>query len=254
MNTKIKTIKVLIIVCLICILTACRPAPSPPLATPTEPASPEPSGDIIQIERSYVLLSREDLIEQADEIFLGQVQRISPTRWNQDSGEYWEEMTKESDGRGQTTLPLAYYEVEFSIIRSIWGTPDGTLTVTIVGKSPVDDRLLAVHEGQQFEVQFGENLHFRVGDRLIVFVHYSTLPWRDPGKPLQRVDLPDGGYYYDPGGSRPVLCFLQEPASSLFEEGDDGLYHSLENASHKWEPFSWQELEQLVAARRETRE
>lgn len=248
MNIKIKTIDVLAITCFTYILVACQPTSASPTRLTKQPL--ELSDTIIKIERSYVLLSRQELINQADEIFLGQIRHISPTRWNQDSGKYWEETIEEKDGREQTVLPLAYYEIEFSIIHSILGKPDGSLVVTVTGKSPVEDKLWVTYEGRQFEVQFSENLRLQTGDRLIVFAHYNTIPWRNPNKPLQRIDLPDGGYYYDPGDSHSVLCFLQEPASSLFYEGSDGLYHSLENASQKWEPFSLQDLERLVLTSR----
>lgn len=241
MNTKMANMtRCLGFIGLACVLVACLPAPEPQ----------EPT--IITISRSSALVSREELIDQADEIFLGQIQSISSTRWNQDSGEYWEEEVDEGEGRKANVLPIAYYEIEFSIIRSIVGTPSGSLVVTAGGKSPVDDQLLVTIDRQPVLIEYDNgDLVLEVGDRLIVFVHYYDLAWRDPSQPPQRVDHPDGGYYYDPGDSRPVLGFLQEPASSLFYEREDGLYHSLENASQKWEPFSLEELDRIVGARRE---
>lgn len=214
-------------ICLLCLLAACAPAPSPAQAEPTAQVEPEPSRMTVEVERSYVLLSFEQMVDQADTIFLGQVQHISPTRWNQDSGEYWQETIDEGNGLQTTFTAVPYYEVQFSVERSILGAPIGPLTVTS-----------------------GSDLQIQKGDRLIVFVHHGLLPWRKAGEPGRLVESPAGRTL--DMDQRPVVTFYQEPMSSLFYQGPDGLYHSLEDASQQVKPFSLEELERLVGARKAT--
>ena len=44
----------------------------------------------LRIDASYAVLTREQLLAEADLILVGEGVEVSPTGWNQDSGEFWE--------------------------------------------------------------------------------------------------------------------------------------------------------------------
>lgn len=65
---------------------------------------------VVSFETESVYFIQEELLAEADIIFVGKVLTISPTRWNQDSGEYWTETTVEgvtTEGEQLTTTSLA---------------------------------------------------------------------------------------------------------------------------------------------------
>jgi hypothetical protein len=65
-----------------------------------ESTPPDTTIEIKQLY-SYISLTREEMIDRAQIIFVGKVTSIPPTQWNQDSGEAW------ADG-----LMLHYIELE----------------------------------------------------------------------------------------------------------------------------------------------
>ena len=93
------------------------------------------------VEASYAYLSFDDLVRTADAIVTGYVQGISSTRWNQDSGEYWEYYLKEG---GFDTIIVAqpYYEIVLTIERRLIAPSnlEDIEQLTVVGPafSPVD--------------------------------------------------------------------------------------------------------------------
>lgn len=46
-----------------------------------------PETVVVEQDTLYVYLDKDQMIENADLIFLGKVVNVSPTQWNQDSGE-----------------------------------------------------------------------------------------------------------------------------------------------------------------------
>lgn len=118
---------------------------------------------------------------------------ISETRWNQDSGEYWEEIVKDEETL-HTALP--YYTMEFAVVQPIINVQRGeTLVVTVIGTSPL-------------EKQHAEDSEYglRVGSEVVMFVRHSEMAWRD--------------------GKRPILQLMSAPEKSCFVRGNDGLYQT----------------------------
>ncbi len=141
-------------------------------------------------ETTYLFLSQDEMIAQADAIFVGTVVGFSPTRWNRDSGEYYP-----CEPLGNCPLPLHYVEVQ--VIRTIVDTLGlgETTTLTVLGASPLD---AASSDDVEHDLQ--------VGDRAIMFVRQGELAWRG-------------------GGTRPAIMFMTAPNISYLKYGDDGLYH-----------------------------
>jgi hypothetical protein len=127
------------------------------------------------------------MIDESDAIFLGQVAGFSPTRWNQNSGEYWEH--EEDEG-----VVLQLHEVEITVLQPIVDTigMDQRVVLFKLGQSPLD----------------GEAEHdLTVGDQAIIFTVQRELAWRE--------------------GLRRVIRFTNAPGYSYLRQGDDGLYNGL---------------------------
>ena len=177
-----------------------------------------PSNITIVQHSSYIELTREEMIDQADIIFLGKVVNISPTRWNQDSGKPW------YDEGGDVGLQL--HHIEFEVLRPIVGNfgLDKRVTITALGSSPLDSH----QEGEQAIIQGGPDHDLKLGDETVIFVRQTDLAWRD--------------------GTRSILELMGNPADAHLIRGDDGLYHG------RWTegPVSLDELINRIAQRRET--
>jgi hypothetical protein len=96
-------------------------------------ASPQPApmpGVEIEMHVDYVTLSTEEAIRQASAIVIGRVKHISAPRWNQDSGEYW-------DDSSTAMSSLLYYEATLVVEESIRGgyQPGDKITLTVLGNS-----------------------------------------------------------------------------------------------------------------------
>lgn len=182
--------------------------------------STTPPNIIIEQESSYMSLTREEMIDQAAVIFVGKVVNISPTRWNQDSGEPWYD---EATGSG---LQLHYIELE--VLQPIVDTIglDKRVTITALGASPVDGQ--ADKEGDEVITQSGPDHDLKVGNEAVIFAIQTDLAWRD--------------------GTRPILELMGVPRDAHFIRGDDGQYHGRPNEK----PVSLEELINRVAQRRET--
>lgn len=156
------------------------------------PAESAYSNIVIDQQASYISLSREEMIEQADIIFLGRVVNISPTRWNQDSGEPW------YDNVIGSGLQLHY--IEFEVLQPIVDTLGlkQQVTITALGASPL--------EGQA-------DHSLQVGNEALVFAVETDLVWRDGTRPiLELAGAPEDahfirgqdGLYYGRWTDRPV--------------------------------------------------
>lgn len=202
----------------------------------------------VSIDSEYISVTRDEAIESADLIFAGKVTNISATQWNQDSGEYWRETTVEDAARGfetsHTAWPIHY--VELSIIEPIIDEirVDRTVTLTILGKSPVEQG----HTTSRISVQIeGQPPHaLTVDDEVIVFAAQTEIAWRDPARPIRLVEAPDGTTYFDIG-TRSVISFLGNPRDSYLLKEDDGLYHSVEGATMRQEAIPLELLIQQIA-------
>ena len=170
-------------------LVACSPEQeqTTPMAAPYE------------FEASYVWLSRDDMIAQADSIFVGRVVSFSPARWNQDSGEDWK-------GVGAN---LPYHEITATVEQPIVDAIGlgEQATITVLGGSPAG----SIQSGSVVIADKPEHT-LRAGDQAVFFLRLADLAWR-PGPDMQEA-------------SRPVTMFLGAPNVSYLTLEEDGLYHS----------------------------
>jgi hypothetical protein len=136
---------------------------------------------------SYIEVTREDMIASADAIFLGRVVAISPTRWNQDSGEEWNDDAIGGDSG------IQIHTIEVEILQPVVDTIGlgKQVTITALGVSPVDG--IADH-------------NLKDGVRAVFFIVQTELAWR--GKT-----------------TRPIFEFIGAPTESYYLLGSDGLYY-----------------------------
>jgi len=144
--------------------------------------------DVRVVQHSlYAQLTREEMIDQADVIFVGKVVGISPTQWNQDSGEVW-----------VGGLQLHYIELETlePIVDTI-GLGEH-VTLTALGRSPLEAR--ADHA-------------LKEGDQAVIFARQKELVWRDGRRPVIKLMgnpsdahfiLGDDGLYHGRWNEGPV--------------------------------------------------
>lgn len=146
---------------------------------------------------AYAEMSFNERLTQAEAIFSGIVTEVSPTRWNQDSGAYWQEV----DERGeQVRQALPLYTVTLAVQESLAGaTPlDKFVTLTIVGSSPLDKGFDSAERPLQ------------TGDEVVILARQTELTWRD--------------------GTRLVWYLLGNPYESYLVKSADGLYHLPDSA------------------------
>ncbi|MCX7680847.1 MAG: hypothetical protein N2508_02580 [Anaerolineae bacterium] len=180
----------------------------------------------VEFEAEYIALTREQMIDQADLIFLGEVSHISPTRWNQDSGEYWDD--DETRDLYDTALP--YHEIELIVIQPIVDAVgvEEQVIITVLGNSPVGPE---PQTGGFTVIVAGAPSHdLKVGDRVVVFARQGEIAWR--------------------GGMRPAILLMGVPRDSYLIQGEDGLYHHRQPDVE--EPVSLEALSAHIARRRET--
>lgn len=125
-----------------------------------------PTGLSVMQHGLYAVLTREEMIDQSDVIFLGKVMDISPTRWNRDDGDQWQD---EATGFG-----LQLHSVEFEVIKPIVDElglgPQAT--ITILGSSPLDG--FADHS-------------LKAGDEAVIFAVQRELAWQGGSKTILRL-------------------------------------------------------------------
>lgn len=146
-----------------------------------------PSAPVQKTARfTYIEVSATEAIDQASAIVIGTVDHLSPTRWNQDSGEYWEDPST-----GMANLP--YYEIAITVEQSIRGNyePNEKVIVTVLGNSPTDLPLLADEE----RPVFAEEYFIQSGERVLLLLETRAMAWRTgPQDRLMVVGGPQGKY------------------------------------------------------------
>jgi hypothetical protein len=106
----------------------------------------------------------EQIITNSDAIFVGRVLEVSPTSWNQDSGDYW---------RGG--LPVYSFDVEvLQVIVDTLSLPD-EVTITQVAYSP--------HDGGKTQPAAGQ--------RAVFFIVATAIAWEDGTRPVLRTTNTD---------------------------------------------------------------
>lgn len=149
-----------------------------------EPEAATASDATVEHLFSYALISREEMIDESDVIFLGKVVSISRTRWNQDSGEEWYDS---ESGSG-----LQLHTIGFEVLKPIVDTIGlgQQVTITVLGRSPLEGS--ADHD-------------LKMDDQAVIFADSGEIAWRG-------------------GTMRPVLLFTGVPSDSHFILRDNGLY------------------------------
>ena len=202
---------------------------------------------VVNFEPEYVLLDRDGMIANADIILLGKVKNLSPTQWNQDSGEYWEEVTEDgvSDkGEILTTSFSAWpvHRVQLKVLQILVdeiGIGD-ELTLTVLGKGPQDPPDMVFADGITLQASVPYSL--QIGDQIMVFAIQTEMAWRDPSQPIRLLTNADGSTYFDIG-KRTIFDFISAPANSFLIAGEQALYYSTPDATFQEEPVS---VEQLI--------
>jgi hypothetical protein len=184
----------------------------------------------VEVSSCYVEASFEDRIEQSNLIFTGTVMNMSPTRWNQDSGEYWEE---EVDDTIYTAL--SFYTVEISVDKLIVADhqiDDDRVILTILGANPSTSEEGVVTEyGLVSSSLDGDVPDWQVGDEIVVFARQTELAWRD--------------------GKRPIWQLIGLPTESYLVKGDDGLYYFQNSDAERANVLSLETLITQIAQRRQ---
>lgn len=209
----------------------------------------------VSFETESVYFTREELLTQADLIFAGKVLEISPTRWNQDSGEYWTETTEEgvtAEGIQLTTTHSAWpvYEIRLAVTEPIVDQigVGQEVVLTLLGKSPVDAAASDTASDVQVEA---ETVNLKVDQELVVFAVQTELAWRDPSRPVELITSPDGTSYFDIG-KRLITTLMGIPANAYLVKGSDGLFYHSERATNQQDPISLDNLIQDISQMRET--
>lgn len=140
---------------------------------------------------SYATPAYEQLISEEDVIFVGSLKDISPTKWNQDSGEYW------TDESPAPTAVVQYHTLTFDVSQFIINKTKQqdlkSVEITVLGPSPLDKNA---------------DYSLSVGDNVVVFARETELAWKEGNhrKPIIEIatapeltffvqfDKPDGPY------------------------------------------------------------
>jgi hypothetical protein len=158
-----------------------------------ERRSEKPESSFPSFHATYLAKSYEERVAEADTILVGKVQRVSATRWNQDSGESWEP-DQPTSADHVVHVPLPFYTVEIENIQSV--VPEGSaaesVSLTIVGISPND--------------RAGDGVELQPGDQVLILARQVDLPWKD--------------------GTRSILGLIGDPTESFLRQRADGLYET----------------------------
>jgi hypothetical protein len=133
-------------------LTASTPLVQTAVQPPAASAPSPPPEVTVVVQCSYLRISRHEVIDHSQVIFVGRVASISHTQWNQDSGAYWE-----------GGLPLHFIEVE--VLQPIVDTLGigQKVTLTQLCYSPLDQ---------------GAIYRLEAGQRAVFFAAQADIAWR----------------------------------------------------------------------------
>ncbi len=192
---------------------------------PGLPNTPPPS-PFVSAHPVYAALSRRERIQQADAIVRAEVQAISPTRWNSDSGQPWTPLPPEIPDR---PVPVPIHTVTLRVIQTLAAReplPD-SIEVVVVGNSPLEAP--PAHQ-QWVKVPAEHQLH--VGDSIVAFLSRRDLVWE--------------------GGRRSVWMFIGFPAASYLKARPDGRWGEevFDGPPEERQPLRWEELEAQIRALR----
>lgn len=140
----------------------------------------------------YATPAFDMLVDQSDIVFAGRVVNISPTIWNQDSGERW------VDGGAfeyhTLQFEMSQYVVDRIGMRVGTSGEAATIEIVVLEPSPLDSG-----------AKYGYGLS--VGDTAVVFARKTNIFWRS--------------------GEKQVLEIMSAPTYSIFPQGDDGNFKGI---------------------------
>jgi hypothetical protein len=170
-------------------------------------------GAVAGFQGSYEELTRDEMIAQADAIFIGDVVSISPAQWNQDSGEYWQ---------NDYFTAIPFHQLEVAVVRPfvdrIGLGPE--MTITVLGGSPSG----SIQSGE-FAIANEPEHTLQVRHRALFFVVRRELAWRSSVDNQQ--------------ATRPIIHLMGAPSLSYLTAKSNGLYHSEDPAE---QPLSLSDL------------
>ena len=183
------------------------------VACASTPINPSPAAPAIQRSQSFIWvgMTTEQVIDDAEAILMGKVTSLSPSRWNQDSGEYWED---DSD------MALQYYEVTLEVTDAVVdeiGFGDRAI-ITVLGPSPAD---LAPRTDSEVQHTQADSIPFQEGEKVLLFIEKVPLAWRSGL--VERVVLvggPQGKYTITDDGRALNACMSKRDStlSALLEQ------------------------------------
>jgi hypothetical protein len=165
----------------------------------------------IMVHFEYQNMRAVEAVKAASHVIQGVIAEISPTKWNQDSNEYWEDLSEDETTR-YTALP--YFTVTLSEVSDLAGYRSPLardVTITVLGFSPLD-----------VEDEHG----FQIGNELIALVRHTKLAWRD--------------------GKRPIIQLVGEPSQSYFHRDRDGQFYRASDRTHQEKGLDLDELQNWV--------
>ncbi len=117
-------------------------------------------------------LTREVMIGTANTIFVGQITHISPTSWNQNSGDFW------NDGFLLHTIDIQI--LQFIAAQDIV-SDEQTITITVLGNSPIETP---------------NDDHLQVGEQGIFFIKETEIAWKEGNKVVNSfLGVPSDSYF-----------------------------------------------------------
>lgn len=170
------------------------------------------------INSTYEYVPFETMVKDADAVVAGEVLTIGETRWNQDNGEYWEQIFQ-YDGYETIVSALPYYEITMSIDRLIadsLGIKSNQLVITVIGTSPRDAEDLA------------SSMHPKDGDEIVAFVRQGEIGWF---RGEITYDKENGSLET---GRKATMLFMGGPDNSHLLRNQNGLYY---RPSAEYSPF-----------------
>jgi hypothetical protein len=202
----------------------------------TTPANEEAQGSSFnsrdvggEVEASYEYVPYERMLRESDSIIVAQVESISNTRWNQDSGEYWEQ-TLVHDGNETIVTAHPYYEIGLSVqevLADVDGAVDDQISIVVIGASPLD-----------YE-EDGNGTELSIGDNIVSFNTRREIGWRN-----QPITYDDDEKRMEIG-RKLVHTFTGSPDTSYLIRGEDGLYYD-SSSIEEFGPISIEALRGLI--------
>lgn len=136
----------------------------------------------------------DEQIQKSDLVVSGTITHISETQWNQDGGEYWEQVVVDD----QLHTPIPYFTITVLQDKAISGqgaSSGRSIDLTVVAFSPIDT------EDPSFDLA--------IGDEGVFVMRRSHLAWYKKGSKLSK---------------KPIWAVLSHPNASIYLKASDDLY------------------------------